>query len=152
LFISEAESTISTMPLRKSREQREAERAEMDERDRDHAARLAALNAAQLRPPLFCQACDARLKPAAVRCHYCGSEDLAVSQVSCPFFSEVAVDGACPRCHGRSFRTPEPASVLATGGLLAGGLAGAAAGAAIGAAASSDLVLCVTCGARFRRG
>jgi hypothetical protein len=90
----------------------------MDQRDREHAARLAARNAAQLRPPLFCRACDARLRHAAVLCHYCGSEDLAVSQVSCPFFSEVAVNGACTRCHGTSFRTPGSAGVLAAGGLL----------------------------------
>lgn len=141
------------MPLWKSKEQREAERMEIEQRDREHAARLAALSAPQ--PPkqaLFCQGCDAKLKPAAIRCHYCGSEDLALRQASWPVFSEVAVNGACPRCHGMSFRTPASTGVLAAGGWLVGGVAGAAVGAAIGAATPSDIILCVTCGARFRRG
>jgi hypothetical protein len=38
---------------------------------------------------------------------------------------------------------------MAAAGFLVAGVAGAAAGAAAG---SSDLVLCVTCGKRFRRG
>ena len=136
----------------KSKEQREARRAEIEQHDRAHAAQLAALNAARPWRPLFCQNCDAKLKPAAVRCHYCGGEDLAMSQISCPFFTEVAVNGACPRCRGMSFRTPSSTGALAAGGWVVGGVAGAAVGAAIGAATPSDLIICVTCGERYRRG
>lgn len=60
-------------------------------RDREHAAQFAALNAIQPRQPLYCQNCDARLKAAAVRCHYCGSEDLAVGV---PPSAGVPVPGA----------------------------------------------------------
>jgi Zn finger protein HypA/HybF involved in hydrogenase expression len=89
---------------------------------------------------------------AAVRCHYCGSEDLSVSQVSCPLFSQAAVDGHCPRCKGSSFTVPNATGVLAAGGYALGGVAGAVVGAAIGAATADTIVVCVTCGARYRRG
>jgi Zn finger protein HypA/HybF involved in hydrogenase expression len=143
------------MGLRKTREQRAALQVQVEAQDREHAARLAALNAAQpsqSRRPLFCQDCDAKLKPAAVRCHYCGSDDLSVSQVSCPLFSQVAVDGRCPRCGGSSFTAPTATGVLAAGGYVLGGVAGAVVGAAIGAATPVTIVVCVTCWARYRRG
>jgi ribosomal protein L40E len=141
------------MGLRKTREQRAALQWQVEAQDREHAARLAALNAAQPRSsPLFCQNCDAKLKPAAVRCHYCGSEDLSISQVSCPLFSQVAVGGRCPRCGGSSFTAADATGVLAAGGYVLGGVAGAVVGAAIGAATADTIVVCVTCGARYRRG
>jgi Zn finger protein HypA/HybF involved in hydrogenase expression len=138
------------MPLWKTREQREAEHAGLERRDREHAARLAAISAQATRPALFCQQCETKLKPDATACHYCGSRDLGTSQPSCPRFSEVAVDGACPRCHGTSFRVPDVTGTLATGGFLGGGSVGAAIGAMAGARSPDDIILCVTCGARFR--
>ena len=140
------------MPLRKTREQREAEGAEIERQDREHAARLAAVNAQALRPALFCQQCEAKLKPNAIACHYCGSRNLETSQPSCPRFSEVAVDGTCPKCHGAAFRVPGVTGTMAAGGFLAGGVVGAAIGAMAGAMSPNDIVICVTCGARFRRG
>jgi hypothetical protein len=77
---------------------------------------------------------------------------LGTSQLSCPRFSEVAVGGACPRCHGTSFSAPDVTGTLAIGGFLASGAVGAAVGAMAGAMSTSDIILCVTCGARFRRG
>jgi ribosomal protein L40E len=131
------------MPLRKTREQREAQRAEIDRQDREHATRLAAVST-QARPPLFCQQCEAKLKPDATGCQYCGSHDLGTSQLSCPRFSEVAVGGACPRCHGTSFSAPDVTGTLAIGGFLASGAVGAAVGAMAGAMSTSDIILCVT--------
>jgi hypothetical protein len=104
-------------------------------------------------PPLYCQSCDARLKPSASRCHYCGSRDLGPSRPSLPVFSDSAViaDGVatCPNCRGTKFKTPSGMVTGAVAGfLLAGGI-----GAAIGAAATpEEIVLCETCGARFRKG
>jgi ribosomal protein L40E len=141
------------MPLKKSKEQREAKRAELERQDREHAARLAAVSARATRPPLFCQACEAKLKPTATTCHYCGSNELGPSQPSCPRFSEATVDGRCPKCHGNLFTAPDLAAPLTVGGFMVGGAAAAAVGAVAAAAMSpSDLILCVTCGARFRRG
>ena len=140
------------MPLRKSREQREAGRAELERQDREHAERLAAVSAQARRPPLFCQKCEAKLKPTATTCHYCGSQDLGPSQPSCPRFSEAAVDDACPRCHGTSFTGSDLTGPMAVGGFLVGGAVGAAIGATAGAMSPGDIILCVTCGARFRRG
>jgi Zn finger protein HypA/HybF involved in hydrogenase expression len=140
------------MALRKTKEQRDALRAELERQDREHSARLAAVSAQARRPALFCQQCEAKLKPEAATCHYCGSGDLGTSQPSCPRFSDVAVDGACPRCHGTSFKTVDVVGTMAAGGLLAGGTVGAAIGAMAGAMAPDDVILCVTCGARFRRG
>ncbi len=91
------------MPLRKSREQRDAERAEVDRQDREHAARLAALNDVTRQGPIFCQSCRAKLRPDAVRCHYCGGTDLARNDPSAPLFSQAAVGGACGKCGGRAF-------------------------------------------------
>jgi hypothetical protein len=140
------------MPLRKTREQREAKRAELERKDREHAARLAAVSAEARRLPLFCQECEAKLKPTATACHYCGSRNLGPSQPSCPRFSEVAVDGACPKCHGTSFRAPGLTGAGAAAGFVVAGAVGAAVGAAAGAMSPGDITLCVTCGARFRRG
>lgn len=151
LFL-EVSGIISTMPFRKTKEQREAEHAELDRLDREHSARLAALNeAARPIPPLFCQPCGAALEPIAVRCHYCGSEDLALSQPPIPLFSEAVINGACPRCHGMSFSKQTSTGRFATRGLVLGGPAGAVVGAAIGAAMPSDFVSCDACGATFRR-
>jgi len=140
------------MPLRKTREQREAERAEIDRKDREHAVSLAAVSAQARRPALFCQQCEAKLKPQATTCHYCRSQDLGPSQPSCPRFSEVAVDGACPRCHGSSFKASDVVGTTAVSGFLAGGTLGAAIGAVAGAMSPDDIILCIICGARFRRG
>jgi ribosomal protein L40E len=140
------------MALRKTREQREAERAEIERRDSEHAARLATISSQARRPALFCQQCEAKLRPDATACHYCGSRDLGTSQPSCPRFSEVAVDGACPKCHGTSFRAADVVGTMTAGGFLAGGTVGAAIGAMAGAMSPDDIILCVTCGARFRRG
>jgi hypothetical protein len=41
---------------------------------------------------------------------------------------------------------------MAASAFLVGGAAGAAVGAMAGAASSNEIVVCVTCGARFRRG
>ena len=140
------------MPLRKTREQRAAQRAEMEQQDRDHAARLAAVSAQPARPPLFCQDCEAKLKPTATSCRYCGSQNLGTSNPSCPPFSEVAPDGACPRCRGGSFAAPGLTGPITAGAFLAGGGLGAVIGAAAGATTANYLVICVTCGARFTRG
>jgi hypothetical protein len=141
------------MRLRKTKEERAALQLQVEAQDRAHAARLAELNTPQPRSrPLFCQNCDAKLKAAALRCHYCGSEDLSVSQVSCPTFSQVAVDGHCPRCRGSSFTMPNSIGALAGGGYVLGGVAGAVLGAAVGAATADTVIVCVTCGARYRRG
>jgi hypothetical protein len=140
------------MQLRKSREQRDAERAEVDRQDREHAARLAALNDVTRQGPMFCQSCRAKLRPNAVRCHYCGGTDLARNDPSAPLFSQAAVGGACAKCGGRSFT----AAGVGTGTAIeVGFLVAGVVGAAVGAAASMDsgeYVLCVTCGARYRRG
>jgi ribosomal protein L40E len=140
------------MPLRRNKHQREARKAELDRQDREHSARLAAVSAQDTRPPLFCQRCEAKLKPTATACHYCGSQDLGPAQPSCPRFSEVAGDGRCPRCRGMSFTVPGLAAPMASGGFLIGGTAGAVIGAAAGATSSDVIILCVTCGKRFRRG
>jgi ribosomal protein L40E len=140
------------MPLRRSKEQRQARQAELERRDREHSARLAAVSAQAARAPLFCQRCEAKLKPDATTCHYCGSADLGLDQPSLPRFSVAAVDGHCPRCRGTSFTAPGLAAPMAAGGFLLGGAAGAVIGAAAGAASSGDLILCVTCGKRFHRG
>lgn len=71
---------------------------------------------------------------------------------SCPRFSEIAADGRCPRCRGTSFMVPGLAAPTATGEFLIGGAAGAVIGAAAGATSSDHIILCVTCGKRFRRG
>ena len=140
------------MPLRRNKDQREARQAELERQDREHSARLAAVSAPAARPPLFCQLCEAKLKPTATACHYCGSQDLGPDQPSCPRFSEVAVDGRCPRCHGMSFTAPGLAAPMAAGGFLIGDAAGAVIGAAAGATSTDYLILCVTCGKRFWRG
>jgi ribosomal protein L40E len=140
------------MPLRRNKDQREARKAELNRQDREHSARLAAVSAQATRPPLFCQRCEAKLKPTATACHYCGSQDLGPAQPSCPRFSEVAGDGRCPRCRGMSFTVPGLAAPLASGGFLIGGTAGAVIDAAAGATSSDVIILCVTCGKRFRRG
>jgi ribosomal protein L40E len=145
-----AEQTAA-MPLRKTREQRGAQRAEMEQHDREHAARLAAVSAEGARPPLFCQDCEAKLKPTATSCHYCGSQNLGASNPSCSLFSEVAPEGACPRCHGTSFTAPGLTGPMTVSGFLAdGGLA--VLSAAAGATTANTLIICVTCGARFTRG
>lgn len=140
------------MPLRKTAEQRVARQAELERADCEHAARLARVSARARRQALFCQACEAKLKPDATTCHYCGSQDLGVSQPSCPRFSEVAVNGACPKCHGMSFRSAGATGPAAAAGFLIAGVVGAAIGAVTAAASEDDIILCVTCGARFRRG
>lgn len=140
------------MPLRKSREQREARQAEIDRQDQEAAARLAEVSARTPRLPLYCQQCEAKLKPAATACHYCGSTDLGPSQPSCPRFSDVTVNGRCPRCDGSSFKAPGVTGTMTAAGFLAGGIVGAAVGALAGAASIGDSILCVTCGARYRRG
>jgi ribosomal protein L40E len=71
----------------KRKERRAARQAEVDRRDREAAARLAAVSAQAARPPVWCQACEAKLKPAAARCHYCGSTDLGPNNPSLPRFS-----------------------------------------------------------------
>jgi len=139
------------MPVRKTREQREAQRAELERQDREHASRLAAYSATSVaKVALFCQQCEGKLKPTAIECHYCGSTDLGPSQPSCPRFSDVSVDGSCPRCHGKSFRTSDITGTATTVGFLAGGVLGAAVGAVAGAMSPNDVIICVTCGARFR--
>ena len=79
-------------------------------------------------------------------------QDLDPNQPSCPRFSEVAPDGRCPGCQGMSFTVPGLAAPMAAGGLLIGDAAGAVIGAAAGATSSDYIILCVTCGKRFRRG
>lgn len=140
------------MPLWKSREQREAERADLERQDREYSARLADLSANVPRVTLYCQDCEGKLRPTATACHYCGSHNLGPDQPSCPRFSVATIDGACPRCHGTSFRAPGMVGTMTAAGFLAGGAVGAAIGAAAGAASPNDVILCVTCGARFRRG
>jgi ribosomal protein L40E len=140
------------MPLRRNKDQREARQAELDRQDQEHSARLAAVSAQAARPPLFCQRCGAKLKPTAAACRYCGCQDLGPDQPSCPRFTEVAVDGRCPRCRGMSFTVPGLAAPMAAGGFLIGGEAGAVIGAVAGAPSSDVIILCVTCGKRFRRG
>jgi ribosomal protein L40E len=127
-------------------------RAELERQDREHATRLAAVSAQARRPPLFCQACEAKLKPTATACHYCGSKDLGPSQPSCPRFGEAAVGGKCPHCRGASVTAPEMTGAMAAGGFLVGGAAGVVIGAMAGAASPSYIIICVTCGARFRQG
>jgi len=73
-------------------------------------------------------------------------------QPSCPRFSEIAVDGRCPRCRGMSFTVPGLAAPMAAGGFLIGDVAGAVIGAAAGATSADHIILCVACGKRFRRG
>lgn len=141
------------MQLRKSREQRDAERAEVDRQDREHAARLAALNDVARQVPMFCQGCRAKLRPNAIRCHYCGGTDLAHNDPSAPLFSEAAVGGACAKCGGHSFQSAGLGSSTAVGvGFLVAGAVGAAVGAAAASMGSDEYVLCITCGARYRRG
>jgi hypothetical protein len=65
-----------------------------------------------------------------------------------PLFSEVAVDGACPKCRGRQFRNDTGGAAL--GGFLVAGLVGAAIAAA--ASSTDERIECVTCGEGFRRG
>jgi len=124
------------MSLRRFREQREARRD---------------FSAQSKRPALYCQDCEAKLKPDATVC-YCGSRDLGTSQPSFPQFSEVAVDGACPKCHGTSFRPPKVDDTTIAGGFLAGGLLGAAIAAKARATPPDGIIVCVTCGAPFRLG
>lgn len=140
------------MPLRRNKQLREARQAELERKDREHSARLAAVSAQAIQPPRFCQRCEAKLKPTAAACHYCGSQDLGPDQPSCPRFSQVAPDGRCPRCHGMSFTAPGLTSPLVAGGFLIGDAAGAVIGAAAGVTSSDYIILCVTCGKRFRRG
>jgi hypothetical protein len=66
-----------------------------------------------------------------------------------PPFSEVAVDGACPKCRGRQFGA-ESSGAAAVGGFLVARVVGAAIASA--AASGSDRIECVTCGERFRKG
>ena len=139
------------MPLRKSKEQRAAHPAQRERQDREHSARLAAVSA-QAGRPLHCQRCEAKLKPDATTCHYCGSTDLGPDRPSLPGFSTVAMDGRCARCQGTSFTVPGLAALMATAGFLVSDTAGAVIGAAVGAASSSYVILCVTCGSGFRRG
>ena len=113
---------------------------------------MAAVSAQATRPPLFCQRCEAKLKPAATACHYCGSQDLGPDQPSLPRFSVAAPDGRCPRCHGASFTAPGLAAPMTAGGFYVGGAAGAMISAAAEVSSSEDIILCVTCGKRFRRG
>jgi hypothetical protein len=51
-----------------------------------------------------------------------------------------------------SFTVPGLAAPMAAGGFLIEGAAGAMIGAAVGVASSDHIILCVTCGKRFRRG
>lgn len=140
------------MPLRKNKEQCAARQAELERQDPEHSARLAAVSAQAARPPLYCQRCEAELKPDATTCHYCGSTDLRADRPSLPGFSTVAMDGRCPGCQGSSFTVPGLAAPMATAGFLVSDTAGAGIGAAVGAASSSYVIMCVTCGERFRRG
>jgi hypothetical protein len=64
-----------------------------------------------------------------------------------PLFSEAAVDGACPKCRGRQFRSHEGVSAL--GAFLVGGVVGAVVAAA---ANSNEGIECLTCGERFSKG
>jgi hypothetical protein len=103
-------------------------------------------------PPLYCQSCEGRLKGSATRCHYCGSERLGPSRASLPLFSAAAVVSngiaTCPKCKGTQFKTPGMGFGAVTGFMLAGGI-----GAILGAAATpEEIVLCATCGARFKKG
>jgi hypothetical protein len=140
------------MAWRKSREDRVAQQAELARQDREHADRLSALSNQTPRVPRYCQRCEAKLKPTATKCHYCSSEDLGLSQPSCPLFSVAAPEGKCSRCGGASFRSADVSGMLAAGGLIAGGAVGATIGALAGSMSPNDLLLCVTCGARYRRG
>ena len=140
------------MPLRRNKDQREARQTELERQDREHSARLATVSAEATRPPLFCQRCEAELKPTATACHCCGSQDLGPDHPPCPRFSEVAVDGRCPQCRGMSFTAPGLAAPMAAGGFLIGDAAGAVIGAAAGATSSDYIIQCVTCGKRFWRG
>jgi hypothetical protein len=60
-----------------------------------------------------------------------------------PLFSEVAVDGACPKCHGWSFGPPADSVRLA---LAAGSLVGYL------ASRTSSIFACSTCGMLFTKG
>lgn len=136
------------MKLFRSKEERAAREAEVDRRDHEHAARLAAATAETRKGPLRCQDCLAKLSSAATRCHYCGGENLARRDPSCPRFSEAVKDGKCPSCGGSQFTLPggEAGSVIA-GYAMAGLL-----GAAVAGSGAQRVVVCVTCGARFARG
>jgi len=140
------------MPLRKSTEQRAARRAELDRQDPEHPARLAPVSARAARPPLYCQQCEAELKPDAATCPSCGSTDLGPDRPSLPSFSMVAAGGRCPGCRGTSFTVPGLAAPMTTAGFLVSDTAGAVIGAAVGAASSSYVIVCVTCGERSHQG
>lgn len=60
-----------------------------------------------------------------------------------PRFSDVATDGACPRCQGQSFKSKRSA-LGKSAGLLLGGI-----GLLL---VSKSEVECETCGQKFRRG
>src|SRR5262249_54840088 len=64
-----------------------------------------------------------------------------------PLFSEAALDGACPKCGGRQFRSH--AGISALGGFLVAGVVGAVVAAA---ANSNEGIECLTCGERFSKG
>ena len=64
-----------------------------------------------------------------------------------PLFSEASVDGACPKCRGRQFRSHTGISAL--GGFLVAGVVGAVVAAA---ANSNEGIECLTCGERFSKG
>jgi ribosomal protein L40E len=145
-----AEQT-SAMPLSKSKERRAAHRAELERQDPEHSAHLAAVSAQAARPPLYCQRCEAKLKADATTCRYCGSTDLRPDRPSPRGSSTVAMDGQCPSCQETSFTVPGLAAPMATAGFLVSDTAGAVIGAAVGAPSSSYVILCVTCGERFRR-
>ena len=94
-----------------SKDEREAERRPLRRRDHEPAAQFAALNAIRPGQPLYCQNCDAKLKPAAVRCHYCGSEDLAAGV---PPPAGIPVPGATRQITGLAIAS----MVLGVAGIL----------------------------------
>ena len=135
------------MRLFRSKEQRETRDAETNRRDREHAERLLAAVATTRQGPLRCQSCFGVLSSDATRCHYCGSEDLARRDPTCPPFSEAVKNGVCPKCGGSQFMLPGGG----VGSAMAGYAIAGVIGAAIGGSASQRIVTCVTCGARFQR-
>jgi hypothetical protein len=65
-----------------------------------------------------------------------------------PLFSEAAVEGKCPECHGSQFRPLARTGAAAVGGFLAAGLIGSI----VAASVDQGYVECVTCGKVFRKG
>lgn len=65
-----------------------------------------------------------------------------------PLFSEAAVEGKCPDCHGSQFRPLAHTGAAALGGFLVAGVIGSI----VAGSVDQGYVECVTCGKVFRKG